>query len=183
MIPIANDDGKKMEERDETQRFVEEYTRITGVPCTLVAAGERPDFLCKKWGRRFGLELVRAMRDPVQRSWDIILGRDQQLRGVGAADLVQQAVYAKERKRSSPGWFLLKSTILVVQLIGSDGDDMLAHLDDRLMDEMAGSGFREIWVADYSPIEEYGEIQLIGIKPKRRRGLYRHARYGTKPYG
>jgi hypothetical protein len=148
-----------------------------------VAAGERPDFLCKKWGRRFGLKLVRAMRDPVQQRWDIILGREEQLHGLDAADLVQQAVYVKDAKRRSPGWFLPKSTILVVQLIGSDGDDMLEYLDDQLMDEMAGSGFREIWVADYSPMEEYGEIQLIGIKPKRWRGLHRHALYGTKPYG
>jgi hypothetical protein len=68
-------------------------------------------------------------------------------------------------------------------LIGSDGEEMTEYLDDQLMDEMAQTGFGEIWIADYSPMEPYGEIQLIGVKPKRWCGLHRHALYGTKPYG
>ena len=183
MIPIANDDGKKMVERDEAEQFVEEYCRVTGVQLTLIAAGERPDFVCEKRGRRYGLELVRAMRDPTLREWDIILGGDGHLHGLDAAILVQDAVYVKDGKRSSPGWRYADSTILAIQLIGSDGDEMARFLDIQIMGEMARTGFREIWVADYSPMEEYGEIQLIGIKPKRWRGLHRHRLYGTKPYG
>lgn len=183
MIPIANDDGKKMVERDEAQQFVEEYSRVTGVELTLIGAGERPDFVCEKRGRRYGLELVRAMRDPVQREWEVILGGDGHLHGLDAALLVQKAAYIKDKKRVSPGWLYPKSTMLVIQLIGSDGEEMAAHLDDQLMEETAGTGFREIWVADYSPMEEYGEIQLIGVKPKRWRGVHRHRLYGTKPYG
>jgi hypothetical protein len=38
----------------------------------------------------------------------------------------------------------------VIQLIGSDGEQMAKHLDNELMDEMAETGFREIWIADYS---------------------------------
>jgi len=183
MIPIANDDGKKMEERDEAERFIDEYTRITGVPCTLVAVGERPDFLCKKWGRRFGLELVRAMRHPAQHHWDVSLEDDELLHGLDAALLVQETVLVKDNKRKSDGWCFPKSTILVIQMIGSDGDSLLNYLSEQLMDEMYESGFREIWIADYSPMEAYGEIQLIGIKPKRWRGLHRHVFHETKPYG
>jgi hypothetical protein len=68
-------------------------------------------------------------------------------------------------------------------LIGSDGEEMADYLSEDIMDEMAATGFREIWVADYSPMEPYGEIQLIGVKPRRWRGLHRHALYGTNPYG
>jgi len=183
MIPVGNDDWKKMNERDAAQQFVEEYTRVTGVPLTLIGAGERPDFVCEKRGRRYGLELVRAMQDPVQRDWDITLGEDGHLHGLDAALLVQEAAYAKDKKRASPGWRYPKSTILMIQLIGSDGEEMAEYLDDQLMDEMAETGSREIWVADYSPMDEYGEIQLIGVKPKRWRGVHRHRLYGTKPYG
>jgi len=182
VIPIANDDGKKMVERDEAQRFVEEYTRVTGAQLVLVGAGERPDFVCEKRGRRCGLELVRAMRNPVQREWDVILGGDSHLHGLDAALLVQEAVYIKEKKRSSSGWRYPQSAILVIQLIGSDGEEVAEYLDDQIMDEMTVTGFREIWVADYSPMEEYGEIQLIGVKPRRWRGVHRHRLYGTKPY-
>jgi len=183
VIPIANDDGKKMVERDEAQEFIEEYARVTGVELTLIGAGERPDFVCEKRGRRYGLELVRAMQDPVQRDWDIILRGDGHLHGQDAVLLVQEAVYAKEKKRASPGWRYPRSTILVIQLIGSNGEEMTEYLDDQVMDEMAETGFREIWVADYSPMEPYSTIQLIGVKPKRWRGVHRHRLYGTKPYG
>jgi hypothetical protein len=137
MIVIANDDGKKMLESIELNQFLEEYTRVTGVELTVVAAGERPDFLCEKRGRRYGLELVKVMRPPIERVWEVILGGSGQLSGSDAAWLVQEAVYTKDKKRASPGWRHPKSTILVVQLLGSDGEGMGWHLDDQLMDEMA----------------------------------------------
>src|SRR5713101_5625728 len=67
MIILANDDGKKMVEREGAERFAAEYTRLTGIELELIAAGERPDFVCEKSRRRYGLELVGAMRDPIQR--------------------------------------------------------------------------------------------------------------------
>jgi hypothetical protein len=183
MILIANDDGKKMVEREDLYQFLEEYARVTGTQLIPIAAGERPDFVCEKRGRRYGLELVKAMRNPVQRRWEVILGGTGHLSGHDATLLVQDVAYAKDKKRASPGWSYPKSTILVIQLIGSDGEEMVVHLDNQLMDEMAETGFREIWIADYSPMEAYRTIQLIGVKPKRWRGLHRHRLFGTKPYG
>jgi hypothetical protein len=183
LVVIANDDGRKMVEREEAELFVAEYSRITGVELALVGAGERPDFVCEKWGRHFGLELVRAMQDPVQRHDEFLLGGDGHLHGLDAALLVQAAVHVKEQKRASAGWRYPNSTILVIQLIGSDGEEMIEYLGGQLMDELARTGFREIWIADYSTMEPYGEIQLIGVRPKRWRGLHRHGLYGTKPYG
>jgi hypothetical protein len=183
VIVIANDDGKKMVEREEAELFLAEYAHVTGVELTLVGAGERPDFVCEKRGRRYGLELVKAMQDPVRRGDEVILGGDGHLHGLDAALMVQEAAYAKDEKRASPGWRYPNSTILVIQLIGSDGEEMAEYLDDQLMDETSETGFREIWVTDYSPMEPYGTVQLIGIKPKRWRGLHQHQLYGTKPYG
>lgn len=183
MIAIANDDGKKMVEAMELKPFLDEYAHVTGIEMTVVGGGERPDFICAKRGRRFGLELVKAMRDPVQRQWEVMLGGEGPLHGLNAALLVQKAAYAKEQKRASAGWRYPKSTILVIQLIGSDGEEMAEHLDDQVMDEVAQTGFREIWIADYSLMEPYGTVQLIGVKPKRWRGLHRHRFFGTKPYG
>jgi hypothetical protein len=183
VIILGNDDAKKMVERDGLDSFLEEYAYVTGVELTLVAAGERPDFACEKRGRRYGLEVVRAMRNPIDRSWDVVMGRDDHLHGLDAALLVQETLYRKDKKRASHGWQFAKSTILVIQLIGSDGDEMAEYLDDEVMDEMAGTGFREIWISDHSPIEPYGTVQLIGVKPKRWRGVQRHRFYGTKPYG
>ena len=149
MIILGNDDGKKMVERDGLHSFCEEYAYVTGVGLTLVGAGERPDFVCEKRGRRYGLEVVRAMPDPVQHRWEVIMGGDGHLHGLDAAILIQDTLYRKDKKRASAGWQYQKSTILVIQLIGSDGA-VAEYLDDQLMDEMADTGFREIWIADYS---------------------------------
>jgi hypothetical protein len=79
VIILSNDDGKKMVERDGLDSFLAEYVYVTGVDITLIAPGERPDFLCEKRGQRYGLEVVRAMRNPVDRSWDVVMGRDDHL--------------------------------------------------------------------------------------------------------
>jgi hypothetical protein len=179
MVLISNDDGKKMVEREDAWLFLEEYTHATGVEMTLVAVGERPDFACEKEGQRYGLELVKVMRNPVLRG----LGGDNQLHGQDAARMVQETVYAKEEKRASAGWHFPESTILVVQLVDSDGEELLDHLDNQLMDEMSETGFCEIWIADDSPMGPFGTVQLIGIKPECWRGLHRHSSYGMKPYG
>ena len=128
MIILSNDDGKKMQERDGLGEFLQEYAAVTGVELTLIAAGERPDFVCERHGRRYGLEVVRAMRSPIDRSWDRVLGRDDTLDGPEAALLVQQTVYRKDSKRASDGWAFPDATILVVQLIGSDGVQMMDFL-------------------------------------------------------
>ena len=60
---------------------------------------------------------------------------------------------------------------------------MAEYLDDQLMDEMSETGFREIWICDYSLMDAYGTVQLIGVKPKRWRGSHPHRFYGRKPYG
>ena len=151
MIVISNDDGKKMEERDGLYSFLEEYVAVTGLELTLIGAGERPDFVCEKRGRRYGLEVVRAMRSPVDRSWDRVFGRDDTLDGLDAALMVKRLFIRKEGKRASVGWSFPKSTILVIQLIGSDGDEMMDFLEDELMDEMAETGFREIWMLTIHP--------------------------------
>jgi hypothetical protein len=121
-----------MVERDGLWFFLEEYEYVSGVELKLLAAGERPDFVCEKRGRRYRLEVVRAMLNPVDRSWAVIFGRDGQRHGLDAAMLVQDVVHRKEQKRASAEWRYPKSTILVVQLIGSDGEETAEYLDEQL---------------------------------------------------
>ena len=182
MVLIGNDDGKKMVEREEAELFLDEYACGTGIEMTLVGIGERPDFACEKEGQRYGLELVKVMRNPTLRGLEAILGGDDHLHGQDAARMVQEATYIKEEKRSSPGWHYPDSTILVLQLVDSDAEELLQYLDNGLMDEMAETGFCEIWITDDSTMGPFGTVQLIGIKPQCWRGLHRHSCYGKKPY-
>jgi hypothetical protein len=175
-------EGKKEIEFESARLFVDEYSYVTGIKMNLVAGGERPDFICEKRGRRYGLELVRAMRNPELRRWEALLSGEDHVHGLDAAILVQNVAYKKDVKRASPGWRYSKSTILVIELIASDGEEMSQYLDTQLMDEMCRTGFCEIWVSDFSKIEPYGTVQLIGVKPKRWRGVHRHQFQGLKPY-
>lgn len=182
MVLIGNDDGKKMVEREEAEQFLYEYTHVTGIDMALVAVGERPDFACEREGERYGLELVKVMQNPEIRRAKAMLGEDTHFYGDDAAQMIQAAVYAKEAKRSAANWTFPDSTILVLQLVGGDGEELMEHLDEQLMDEMAETGFCEIWIADESTMGPYGNVQLIGIKPNDWRGLNRHSSYGKKEY-
>jgi hypothetical protein len=60
--------------------------------------------------------------------------------------MVQEAVYAKEEKRSSTN-----GPIEILRFW---------FFNEELMDEMSETGFCEIWIADDSTVEPY--VQLIG---------------------
>ena len=172
-----------MAEAESLEPFCAEYRVLTGKQIDLVSACERPDFICQISGMPFGLEVVRAMPDPIDRGWDVAFGRSGLLDGMEAALLVQESVYDKEAKRASPDWQLPESTILVVQLVGSRSDDVLEYLDDEVMEELSATGFVEIWIADSSPMPTHGTVQLAGIKPIQWRGGHPHRFQDRKPYG
>lgn len=182
-IVSEQDLGKKLVEEMELEPFLDEYESITGIALLEVRRSERPDFLCMRNGEPVGLELVRAMRDPISRHWLAGPSQDGQMSGLDAAILVQEAVYAKERKRVSLGWQYPDQTILVVQLMDAEVGAVTRHLDEELMDEMSSTGFVEIWVADYTVLDPHSTVQLLGVKPLCWRGPHPHRFYGMKPYG
>jgi len=176
--------GKKIVEEIELQPFLDEYRAITGRTLNVLGRSERPDFICVRGsGPRLGLELVRVMEDPgIHQSREILHGVTE-ADPVDTAVRLQEAVYNKEAKRASPGWQYPKRTILVLQVMDAPVESVAYHLDDELMDEMSATGFLEIWAADYTIMEPHGAVQLLGIKPKRWRGIYPHGFYGQKPFG
>src|SRR3954470_19035159 len=100
---IGNDDGKKMIEREDAWLFLSEYAHVTGIDMALIAIGERPDFTCENDGQRYGLELVKAMRNPVSARIEKLFGGDGQLDPLDALMVIQERVYEKEQKRASAG--------------------------------------------------------------------------------
>jgi hypothetical protein len=166
--------GKKLVEEEEIQPFLYEYKCVTGISLRLLdRRGERPDFICSYRDGLVGIELARVMQ----------ASEEEQMSGLNAAILIQETVYTKEAKRASVGWRHANQTILVVQLMAAAAPETVIYLDERMMDEMSATGFREIWVADYSVMEPYNTVQLFGVKPARWRGLHPHCFQGMKPYG
>jgi hypothetical protein len=96
---------------------------------------------------------------------------------------VQQTISKKEEKRRRRYWQLADDTILVVQLFDLRSEWLIRQFDDETLAKVSSTGFSEIWIADYTIIEAFGTVQLIGIKPKVFSGLHAHRYSGTKPYG
>ena len=176
--------GKKLVEEMQFEPFPDEYKRVTGLRLKQIGRNERPDIVClRSDGIEIGVELTKVMEDPASRMWGRILDREDYANALDTAIRLQEAVYQKEEKRSCGHWYLPDSTILVLQLMDAPIEDVAPYLDVQIIDEISGTGFFEIWVADYTVHEAYGTVQLFGIKPRQWRGLHEHAWSGTKPYG
>jgi len=176
--------GKKMVEEMELEPFLDEYAAVTGRKLEVLGRSERPDFICRR-GREpyLGLELVKVIEDPISRQWEEILNGSVDVDPLDTAIHLQEAVYRKEDKRKIPGWRCPARTILVLQLMEAPAEEVGRYLDIQILDEMSATGFLEIWAADYTVFEPYGTVELLGIKPRKWRGIHRHRLYGTKPYG
>ena len=50
-------------------------------------------------------------------------------------------------------------------------------------DDFRSYGFDEIWIADYTGLEAYGDIELFCLYPPEWWGFYERENPGRKPYG
>lgn len=179
-----SEDPKKIMEEHDLYLFLYEYQKITGEITEVLEASESPDFIIQKSKNVFGLELVQVVESPETRFSRFIFDGNDEIDVSDASDLIQNTIYKKEEKRKSPQWRYPNSTILVVQLRQIFAENILFYLDDAIFTELAETtGFVEIWLSDHSPEEPYNTVELLCIKPESWRGLYRHSKYGSKPYG
>ena len=76
----------------------------------------------------------------------------------------------------------VEHTILVLQIM--DGSlDTIAPMMEGLEEDFKGYGFKEIWLADYSGLEAYGDIELCGLYPPEIYGFHQRPLPDRKPYG
>lgn len=100
-----------------------------------------------------------------------------------ASDRIKQAVYDKDRKRTSKGWAFTNDTILIVQVFGVNIRDVWHYWDETILDELRETGFVEIWLSDHAPVEPFGTVEIAGIKTEGCDGIHQHSMFGAKPYG
>jgi len=175
--------GKKMVEEVELDLFIEAYEDATGEALILLSQSERPDFICQRPdGTIVGVELTRVMRDPGSATCDRIM-RGQEFRDiVNASDHIWATAEIKSQKLKTGNWQYPNNAILVLQVMDCPLSDLYRYLEDSsLVEDYAGLGFAEIWVADHSEIDAYSAIELFGLYPEEWRGY--HERDRGKPYG
>ena len=178
--------GKKMVEEEELLYFLDAYKQAVEeylIYDVFSGRHERPDFICRRPdGTHVGVELVRVMRDPRDAQADYILDRIEFMDGEDAIWMLYRMIEKKEKKRRQPDWDLPDNTILVLQFIDCPISN-LHLLDESLKKDFESYGFDEIWIADYTGEEAYGDIELFCLYPPEWWGFYERANPWKKPYG
>ncbi len=175
--------GKKEVEREELYPFLDAYEWVVGEHLSLVECGESPDFICKRSdGSEIGIELTKITREPAIIFGESVLDQKEEIDPYEAQEYIHYLIEKKEKARTARYITQVKENILVLQLV--DGSiDTLKGVIDGLQDDFTDHGFTEIWLADYSGLEAYGDIELFGLYPVRIWGYHQRPWPGRKPYG
>lgn len=175
--------GKKGIERMELEPFLEAYERVTGETLISVATGENPDFICERPnGEKVGIELTKLTRDPNDIFWESVLDRKEHMDAYEVQEYIYHLIERKEKARISRYTSRVKENILVIQLIdGSLGTIGIGF--EGLRADFADHGFCEIWLADYSGLEAYSDVELFGLYPEKWWGYHQRPWPDRKPYG
>lgn len=164
MILLDNENGKKHIEMMDLDYFVEAYGYHTGEELIPIKASEHPDFWCQRAdGSIIGVELTKMMRDHADTETDVV-------------DKIYERIERKQGLAS-------EKAILVLQCVDSPLSAIKHFLDESLMNDFVSYGFEEIWLADYTGIEAYGDIELFCLCPEERWGYYQRPNPARKPYG
>lgn len=167
----------------ELDPFLEAYEWTTKSALSVIERGENPDFVCaRKTAEIIGLELTKVMRRGDIARWERILDRKEEMAPYDMLMKIQALLEQKERARRARYMARVPQTMLVLQLV--DGSlDVVKHLLAGMNDEFKDHGFAEVWLADYSGFETYGDIELFGLFPERWWGYHQRPWPDRKPYG
>jgi hypothetical protein len=174
-----NDLGKKLVEEEHLLQFLDAYDTVTGVALTIHSRRESPDFICAyPSGELVGVELARSPHDYEMAVHDRIW-TDRTLSSFDLLASISSILATKEHKRQSRHW---PNTILVVQLLDYRFGSLAWTFDSSRADDFSDTGFHEIWLADHSTFEPFGELRLIGLYPSRIFGIHHQSALEGKPY-
>jgi hypothetical protein len=172
--------GKKLVEEEHLLQFLDAYETVTGIALGIRSRSESPDFICAyPSGELVGVELARSPHDYDMRVHDRIW-TDGVLSSFDLLASISSIVATKERKRQSHCW---PNSILVVELLDYSLESLAWASDAAFADGFWDTGFHEVWLADHSTLEQFGEVRLIGLYPLRVFGIHHQPALEGKPYG
>lgn len=172
--------GKKMCEEYELEYFIDAYKYVTGEELTIVSRSEKPDFICERNGQQIGVELNKIVRGPQSAFWDKAIDKQEFMGSSCALDFIYRHIVSKTKKMIKGNW---TETILVLQLMDCPLSEIKTLLDKNLKDNFVSTSFSEIWLADYTGLDAYGDIELFGLYPSKWWGSHPRKNSNRKPYG
>ena len=177
--------GKKEIETSELIPFLEAREMVTdeGLSPIPGAWTESPDFICARPdGGVIGVELTRVTEDRDDAFWDRLRYGEVQMDSFRTQETIHYLIGRKEKARAQRYAKKVRENILVLQL--ADGSlDHLTRAFDGLEADFTEHGFAEVWLADYSGFDAYGEIELFGLYPHPSRGRHTRPSADRKPFG
>ena len=177
--------GRKEIETSELIPFLEARELVTGEDLSLILGvwTENPDFICvRPDGSVIGVELTMVTEDREVAFWDRLRYGEVQIDPFGAQETIHYLIARKEKARAERYTKKVSDNILVLQLV----DGSFSHLTgafDGLETDFASHGFAEVWLADYSGLDAYGDVELFGLYPLQWWGRHTRPFPDRKPYG
>jgi hypothetical protein len=166
--------GKKESERIDLDYFIKAYEWTTRERLTEIISAECPDFICSlSSGENVGVELVRVMRDPEEAQFDKIINKKYEAEPQETLDRIRSKHYGE--------W--ADKTILVLGLFDCSFWSLRPFLAKDIQEDFASPGFIEVWLADYTGVEAYRDIELFGLFPAQWWGYHQRENPYRKPYG
>lgn len=183
MNEYTHERAKKEDESEALDYFLEAYEQVTGEPFSLLETSERPDFICERSdGTVVGIELAKVRRShPNEIISDRIVEKRNYMLPEVAFEVIQMTLLYKEAKRRESSWQLPEATILILELVDIPLIDLLPWLRRDAFPDLADTGFLEVWLADYTGLEAYDNVELFCLRPEQWHGY--HRRPFQKPYG
>ena len=183
MNEYTNERIQKEGESERLAYFLDEYFNITGERIEVLESTERPDFICSKEnGSKIGIELTMVTRGDLQLiQYDKIIEKMDFMSIEDAIDMIQWRAILKEEKRSKGNWKLPDANILVIELTDIPLSWIEHTISSKLFPDLYSTGFMEVWLADFTGIEAYDNIETFCVQPDELEGYY--PREFQKPYG
>jgi hypothetical protein len=178
-----NDLRKKSLERELAERFVEARAEAIDRRLSIGPAQENPDFQC--WddeGNELGLEVTQVTNGPEAAFWTKLLNDESELNPFDASAMIFSLLERKERARAARYSKQFSRCILLLAL-GEVSIQTLKVALEGIENDFNNHGFEEVWLADFSGLEAYGNIELFGLFPSEYWGHHIRPNAYTKPYG
>lgn len=176
--------GKKELESIQLGYFLEAYEHATGATLAPVVPGlESPDFaVVNENGEVLGVELTKVMRSPDEQFVSRIIDLQQEPDPYDQLEQIHHLIGKKEEARLKRYVDKFDETILVIELVDGSLSNFM-HLLEGLKSEYSHHGFMEVWLADFSAIDAYGNVELFCLYPQHKWGYFPRPNAGSKPYG
>lgn len=176
--------GKKEVERVGLDYFIDAYESVTGEQLCVISSSESPDFICARAnGQNVGVELTEVRRGLWDALWDRILDRKYEADAQETLDRIFGLVHDKDKRRSKNYGDWADKTILVLQLCDCSLWSLRHYLTEDIREDFSGYGFVEIWLADYTEVDAYRDVELFGLAPAKWWGYHQRDNPYRKPYG